>query len=79
MHVDLGDDRVNILAGKGTDGLFDVPLDDLAVEKQRCVGESLAVKGRVKRPETQFGFTDDAGARIGILVEKGIELRHIDN
>jgi len=80
VHVLLVEDRVHVLAIVGADRVLDVPLDHLAVEKERGKGVALAVIAGVKRPQPQFGLGHHGRTRIdAVILEEGIEFRDIEN
>ena len=58
--------------------MLDVPFHNLTVDEQGGEGVAFAVIGGVERPETQLRLGDDAGARIDLVVEQGVELADVE-
>ena len=73
VHIDLLNDRIDLLALEGTLCEIDVPFADLAVEEQRRVSIALAVIGRVQGSETKFRLRDHDVARLDLVVEQLVE------
>ena len=71
VHVETVEHDGGVLVAVGRlDRRFDVPFDDLAVEKQRGIGIALVVEAGVQRSETEFRLRHHRLARI---VEPAVE------
>ncbi|CUI31666.1 Uncharacterised protein [Achromobacter sp. 2789STDY5608621] len=79
VHVQLLDDRVDLLALVGALGQVDVPLDHLAVDEQRGVGVAAAVEGGVQRAQAQLRFGHHAIARLDLVVEQVVQRANVQH
>ncbi len=73
LHVQLLTDVIYLVTVVVLDGIGNIPLAHLAVDKQRGVGIATAVEGSVQGSETQLRLGHDGVAQFDLVFEQIVQ------
>src|SRR5690554_6129911 len=79
VHIQLLANVVHLFAVVMLDGIVNVPLTNLAVDKQRGVGVATTVEGGVQGPKAQLRLGYDGVTQLDLVVEQVVQLIDSDN
>src|SRR5690554_1640750 len=79
VNIQLLADVVHLFAIVVLDGIGNVPLTYLAVDKQRGVGVATTVKGGVQGPEAELGFCHNSIPQLDLVIEQVVQLVDLDD
>src|SRR5690554_3377480 len=79
MHIQLLANVIHLLAVVVLDGIRNVPLTHLTVDKQCCVSVATTVEGGVQGPKTQLWLRHNGVTQLNFIVKQIVELIDSDN
>src|SRR5690554_1227175 len=74
VNIQLLADVVHFFAVVVLDGIRNVPLHHLAVDKQRGVGVATTIEGSVQRPKTQLWLRHNGVTQLNLVVKQIVQL-----